>query len=93
VNGPARPGDVYRFDMDFEWSPYSDDRTTEHFTMDAQDEEAALHEAEYVLNIDIVKRVGATGKLWRVDSGTDVLVAEVGPIDFDGTFDCPVVRP
>lgn len=94
ITGPARPGDLYRFDMAYEWQrPYSDERTIQQFTMDARDEEAALYEAEYVLNMDIVKAVGATGKLWRVDGPQDVLIAEVGPIDFGGTFDCPVVRP
>ncbi|HET8763028.1 MAG TPA: hypothetical protein VFM12_06395 [Gemmatimonadales bacterium] len=94
MNGPFREGDLYRFDMAYEWmSPYSGERTVKHFCMDAQDEAAALYEAEYVLNMDIVKRAGATGKLWRVDGGQDVLVAELGPIDFSGSFDCPVVRP
>ncbi len=82
MNGPERPGDLYRFDMDYEWSPYSDERTTKRFCMDAQNDRDALHEAEYVLNMDIVKRVGATGRLWRVDSGTDVLVANVGPLEW-----------
>lgn len=82
MNGPARAGDLYRFDMDYEWSPYSDERTTKHFTMDAQDDEAARHEAEYVLNMDIVRNVGATGTLWRVDGPTDVLVADMGPLDW-----------
>lgn len=81
MNGAARDGDAYRFDMDYEWSPYSSERTTKHFCMDAHDEEAALYEAEYVLNMDIVPRPGATGKLWRVDSGVDVFVADVGPLD------------
>ena len=70
------------FDMDYEWSPYSDERTTKHFCMDAQDDEAAQYEAEYVLNMDIVKAVGAAGKLWRVDGPQDVFVADVGPLDF-----------
>jgi hypothetical protein len=34
--------------------------------------------------MDVVPKVGATGKLWRVDSGPDRLVAEVGPLDFGG---------
>ena len=80
MNGPARPGDVYRLDM------YADDPygrpEVKHFCMDATDDEAALYEAEYVLNMDIVARVRATGKLWRVDSGTDRFVADVGPLDF-----------
>ena len=84
ITGPARPGDLYRFDMDFEWNPYSDERTTKQFTMNAQDDEAALYEAEYVLNMDIVKRVGATGTLWRVDGPTDAFVADVGPLDWGG---------
>jgi hypothetical protein len=49
--------------------------------MDATDDEAALYEAEYVLNMDIVPRVGATGKLWIVDSGFDQLIADVGPLE------------
>jgi hypothetical protein len=40
------------------------------------------NEAEYVLNMDIVPRVGGTGRLWRVDSGTDQLIANVGPLEF-----------
>jgi hypothetical protein len=79
VNGPARPGDRYRFDM------YADDPygrpEVKHFCMDATDDEAALYEAEYVLNMDIVPRVGATGRLWRVDTGTDQLIADVGPLE------------
>lgn len=83
MKGPARPGDLYRFDMEYEWNPYSDERTFKQFTMDARDDEAALHEAEYVLNMDIVKKPGATGKLWRVNSGADVFVADVGPLNWD----------
>jgi hypothetical protein len=75
VSGPERPGDLYRFDE------YNDGRVT-RFTMDARDEEAALYEAEYVLNMNIVKDVRATGKLWRVDGPQDVFVADVGPLHF-----------
>jgi hypothetical protein len=82
VNGPARNGDLYRFDMDYEWNPYSDERTTKHFCVDAQDQSAALYEAEYVLNMDIVPKPGATGRLWRVDGPRDIFVADVGPLDF-----------
>jgi hypothetical protein len=73
VNGPARDGDLYRFDEDY------DGRVT-RFTMDARDDQAAMYEAEYVLNMDIVKKTGATGKLWRVDGPQDVFVADVGPL-------------
>jgi hypothetical protein len=82
VNGPARSGDLYRFDM-YSNDPYGRPKI-EHFCIDATDDGAALYEAEYVLNIDTHPPVGATGKLWRVDSGTDRFVADIGPLDFGG---------
>jgi hypothetical protein len=82
TTGPARPGDVYRFDR------YSQDAfgrdTQDSICMDARDEEAALYEAEYILNMNTYEPGDPTGKLWRVDSGTDVFVADVGPLDFGG---------
>jgi hypothetical protein len=75
MNGPARPGDLYRFDQTYNGQ-------VTHFTMDAQDEDAARYEAEYILNMDIIKLVGATGKLWRVDGPEDVFVADVGPLEW-----------
>jgi hypothetical protein len=44
VNGPARAGDLDRFDM-YSNDPYGHPKV-EHFCMDATDDEAALHEAE-----------------------------------------------
>jgi hypothetical protein len=82
TTGPARGGDVYRFDR------YSTDvfgrDTADSICMDAQDEEAARYEAEYILNMNTYEPGDPTGKLWRVDGPQDVLVADIGPLDFGG---------
>jgi hypothetical protein len=83
VNGPARDGDVYRFDR-YSKDPYGRDQE-QHFCMDARDDAAAMDEAEYLLNPENSAQArDMTGKLWRVDSGSDVLIADVGPLDFGG---------